>query len=111
MGSTASMSLAAVLRDARVVTHPWIIGELACGGIRNRREILSLLQSLPAVRPVDDAEALAFIESHGLMGIGLGYTDVHLLAASALERVPLWTRDKAVKMAARRLNLAFESML
>jgi predicted nucleic acid-binding protein len=100
--------LADFLRRGVAMTHPWVVGELACGGIRNRDEVLGLLQSLPTPRVVDHAEALVFIEAHNLMGLGLAYVDIHLLASCVLDRVPLWTRDKALGAVAQKLGVAFD---
>jgi predicted nucleic acid-binding protein len=99
--------LAAILRQARAVIHPFIIGELACGDLRNRKEILALVHALPMRRVVTHDEALAFIEAHSLMGIGLGYTDIHLLASCVLDRVPLWTRDNELRTAAKKMGVAY----
>jgi len=100
--------LAALLDRSRVVTHPFVIGELACGNLRNRKELLRLLQSLPRIEAVSQHEALFFIEQRKLMGKGIGFVDVHLLAAAAVEpEVRLWTRDKRLKQIASELNLAW----
>ena len=90
----------------RVVCHPFIIGELACGNLKNRKEILSLLEALPTATIADNKEVLYFIEQHRLMGIGLGYVDVHLLASARLSRVRFWTRDKKLREAAVKLNIS-----
>lgn len=88
--------------------HPFVIGELACGNLRNRRELLDLFDRLPVARSATDAEALAMIDRRSLMGLGIGYIDVHLLAATALNApARLWTRDKRLAEVAVRLNLAF----
>lgn len=97
--------LAALLEGAEVVCHPWIIGELACGHLRQRREILVLLAGLPQAHPVEDREALAFIETHGLAGRGIGWIDVHLLASAMLGRLDIWTLDRALGRAAAGLRL------
>jgi len=96
-----------LLLYAEVVCHPFIIGELACGKIKNRKEVLSLLQSLPMVPSVTQDELLYFIERNELMGIGIGIVDAHLLAAARLSRMPLWTSDKRLKSAAMRLKVAY----
>jgi predicted nucleic acid-binding protein len=98
--------LAERLRADEVACHPFVIGELACGNLRNRSELLALLSALPAVPRVNDAEALAFIEHHRLMGRGLGLIDVHLLASCMLGGVRLWTRDARLTRAAAALNLS-----
>ncbi|MBP1767309.1 MAG: PilT protein domain protein [Candidatus Aminicenantes bacterium] len=98
-----------LLEEGKVISHPYIIGELACGNFKNRREILSLLQTLPASLTAAQDEVLLFIEDQRLMGLGLGYVDVHLLASARLSGVPFWTFDKKLKAAAVRLRVDFQS--
>ncbi len=98
-------SLQKLLDGNKVASHPFIVGELACGNISNRAEIISLMQSLPMVDVVEHEELLVFIERHQLMGKGLGFVDVHLLAAAMLAGIPLWTQDRKLKQACARLNL------
>jgi hypothetical protein len=86
--------LARLLNNGDVTCHPLIVGELACGNLKNRSEILSLLRSLPMAIEAEHEETLQFIEKNRLMGRGLGYIDVHLMASSVLTRTPLWTLDK-----------------
>jgi predicted nucleic acid-binding protein len=87
-----------------VACHPMVIGELACGLLRQRTEILSLLHALPALARVSDDEVLFFVEKHRLHGRGLGLTDVHLLAACRLANYRLWTLDKMLIKAANELG-------
>jgi predicted nucleic acid-binding protein len=101
-----AMGLEALLQGGRVVCHPFIVGELACGNLRNRSEILSLLQKLPGAIPAGHEEVMEFIENYGLMGKGLGYIDMHLLAAARLTGAALWTLDKRLHAVAVQLNLA-----
>jgi predicted nucleic acid-binding protein len=101
----------ALLLDGSVVCHPFIIGELACGQIENRKEILSLLQSLPMVEIVEHEELLLFIKRNRLMGIGLGFVDVHLMAAAVLAGISLWTYDRKLRRASTKLNIDFASSL
>jgi len=91
---SGTIGLEMLLIDGQVVCHPFIIGELACGNLKNRTEILSLLQDLPMASRADDDEVIQFIEDHNLMGKGLGYIDIDLLMAALLTRIPLWTIDK-----------------
>lgn len=98
--------LAGLLEDGAVVVHPFMIGELACGNLQRREEILGLLQALPAAPVASHAEALHFVAAHGLQGEGLGWVDVHLLASARLAGVALRSRDRALASAARRLGLA-----
>jgi hypothetical protein len=97
-----------LLMDAEVMCHPFIIGELACGNLKNRNEILSLLQSLPTTPTIEFDEFLFFIERNQLMGKGIGFVDVHLLASAQLTGVPLWTADKRLKSMADQLKLTFK---
>lgn len=94
-----------LLRASRVVCHPFIVGELVCGNISNRAEIISLMQSLPMLEVVEHEELLLFIEHNKMMGKGLGFVDVNLLAAAMLAGIPLWTQDKKLKQACIRLNI------
>lgn len=96
-----------LLLNGRVVCHPFIIGELACGQLKNRKEILSLLEALPMAKIAEHEEVLHFIEKHRLIGIGLGYLDVHLLASALLSGIPLWMKDKKLKEVAIRLNISY----
>ncbi len=97
-----------VLQSGLVLTHPFVIGELACGQLKSRTEILGLLAALPQATVAQEQEVLFFIERHGLMGRGIGYIDAHLLAATALtEGTRLWTRDKRLDALAHELELGY----
>ncbi len=101
-------NLVALLESGQVVNHHFVTGELACGNLRNREEILNMLKSLSQVVTATEAEALYFMELHQLMGQGLGYIDCHLLTSTALTpSTQLWTRDKSLKEAANFLNLIY----
>lgn len=99
--------LETLLNEGDVISHPFVIGELACGNLRNRREILTLLNALPRAILAEHEEAMELIKSYRLMGKGLGYIDVHLLASALLSRVRLWTLDKRLKRISSRLGLAY----
>ncbi len=102
--------LAETLDRAAVFAHPFVIGELACGRLRNRGEVLGLLRRLPAVPVATDDEALRFVEARRLMGRGIGWVDVHLLASSVLSGgVRLWTRDRRLAAVAAELGVGFEA--
>jgi len=100
-----SSRLAALLRDEEVLIHPLVIGEIACGNLKNRTEIIGLLHALPQTRKADDEEILFFIEQHGLNGRGIGLIDVHLLASCLLSSCLLWTSDKRLKAVAQHLGV------
>jgi predicted nucleic acid-binding protein len=98
------------LEKEDVATHPFVIGEIACGEIARRQEVLALLSTLPSSTQATDEEALRFIERHRLMGKGIGYIDAHLLASVMLTNgATLWTRDKRLAGIAARLRIEFAS--
>jgi hypothetical protein len=96
--------LASLLEADAVTIHPFVIGD-----IRNRREVLNLLSTLTSVPVATEREVLAMIERRKLMGRGLGYIDVHLLASSILSGHRIWSRDRQLAKAAVELKVAFEA--
>jgi predicted nucleic acid-binding protein len=102
-----NVGLEKLLNHGEVVSHPFIVGELACGNLKNRHEILSYLQSLPMTILAEDEEVLRFIENNQLMGKGLGYIDVHLIASAVLTDVPLWTFDKTLEKITKKIGLNY----
>ena len=103
-----NQALARALDDGRVWCHPFVVGELACGHLRRRAEILALLATLPPAPMADHDEVLTFVDAHRLAGTGLGWIDVHLLASAHLGTVRLWTLDRVLDAAAHRLGIAAE---
>jgi predicted nucleic acid-binding protein len=100
-------ALTAALESESVLTHPFVIGELACGGIRNRTEFLDLIGRLPAPPTATDREALELIDRHKLNSKGIGYIDVHLLASTLLlPNARLWTKDQRLASIASDLKIA-----
>jgi predicted nucleic acid-binding protein len=99
--------VASLLEAGHAVTHPWVTGELACGQIKNRAEVLAMLARLPAATVADHREVMLLIEDRRLMGRGLSYTDVHLLASALLDGVLLWTYDKNLLKVAKAAGMAF----
>lgn len=95
-----------LLTTGEVAIHPFIIGELACGNIQNRKEILALLSALPALKTASHTEALHLVEARGLYGKGIGWIDIHLLTSALLCSTPLWTSDKRLHDAAKTLGIS-----
>ena len=99
-------NLVTLLNSSQVLAHPFVIGELACGNLRKRDDVLRLLNDLPRAPVASHEEVLHFIESNKLMGQGVGYIDTHLLASTALADMTLiWTRDNRLQKIARKLKL------
>lgn len=100
--------LTGLLEANRVCMHSMIVGELACGNLRQRKELLMLWNNLSRVIEASHQEALFFLEQNRLMGRGIGYIDLHLLASVALSPDSrLWTRDKRLQKIAAELKLSF----
>jgi predicted nucleic acid-binding protein len=98
--------LVELLNQGLAAIHPFVVGELACGNLRNRNEIMDLLCGLPTATKADDEEILQFISRQKLHGKGLGFIDVHLLAACRIDRTRLWTRDKRLLAAAASVQVS-----
>lgn len=98
--------LRSLLDEGLVLTHPFVLGELACGSLRNRREVLGLLGTLPQVGVADHDEVLALISDRRLYGSGLGWVDMHLIAGALLSDSSLWTLDHRLAAVAEALGLS-----
>lgn len=92
--------LAACLEAGEVWTHPFVIGELACGRLSQRNEILGLLATLPQAPVLTHESVLAFVDARDLAGRGLGWVDMHLLASAREARLALWSLDRRLARAA-----------
>lgn len=101
-----SERLATLLEEGRVLCHPFVIGELACGSLRNRAEILRLLAELGQARTASHDETMTLVDELRLAGSGIGWIDAHLLASARLSGCGLWTADKALKRAAEAVGVA-----
>jgi predicted nucleic acid-binding protein len=106
-----NLQLKELLISGEVACHPFIIGELACGNLKNRKVILSLLNELPRSDTATENEIIHFIDKWELMGQGLGIVDVHLLSSALLTNIPLWTYDKRLNEIASKLNVSYEEFL
>ena len=100
-----SERLRSLLYDEQVLCHPFLLGELACGTLQNRQEILSTLKALPEARVAEQEEVLRFLEARRLYGRVLGWVDANLLASTLLTGCTLWTFDKPLRRAAAALNV------
>jgi len=106
---SAHTSLVDLLNSGQVLTHPFVIGELALGQLRRREVVLAEITKLPAAQRANDDEVLRFVERHALYGQGIGFVDAHLLASVRLTSgATLWTRDARLDKIAHKLGLAAE---
>lgn len=101
----SNSALVQQLERDEVWTHPFIAGELACGNLARRDHFLSALQAMPVVPVAEDDEVMTLIEGLRLMGRGLGYLDMHLLASASLSGLALWTLDKRLAKVATELKI------
>ena len=92
------------LEEGAVLCHPFVVGELACGNLQNRDEVLDLLQALPMAPMADHGEVLHLLKEWRLFGQGLGWVDAHLLASARLIGAPIWTRDKSLGKASEIID-------
>ena len=107
---TADARLSSLLNNRRVLSHPFVIGEVALGSMRQREIVLSDLSDLPKAEVADDIEVLGFIGRHNLYGRGIGYVDVHLLASARLTPgATIWTLDRRLNAVASCLGLAVKT--
>jgi len=98
-------TLVGLLDAGQVLGHPFVTGELALGNLRRRDLVIGSLQDLPQANNATDEEVLQFIYRHALPGTGIGYVDAHLLASTRLTAgAALWTRDKRLQAAAKKLG-------
>ena len=98
-----------LLSNGEILIHPMVIGELACGNIRDRQQTIRILNRLPRVSLAGHTEVIDFIDARRLMGRGIGYIDVHLLASALLgDSTKLWTFDRRLHDAAVELGIAYE---
>jgi len=98
-------ALSTLLKEGRVLCHPFVIGELACGNLTARDTILEHLSHLPEAPVASHGEVLSFIKSRKLWGTGVGWVDVHLMASAILAGAALWTKDKTLAAQAQRLGV------
>ena len=96
-----------LLEEGAVMCHPFIVGELACGNLRNREEVLGLLQALPMASRAEHAEVLQLLQVNHLYGRGLGWVDANLLASAKLSGCSVWTKDKSLAVAAGEIGQTF----
>jgi len=99
--------LAGLLDQDQVACHPFVIGEIALGTLKNRTEVLGLLAELPMARVVTHEDALAMVQTRSLAGGGIGWVDVHLLASALVERWTVWTLDRRLALVAGKLDAAW----
>ena len=97
--------LASLLSNGAVVMHEFILGELAIGNFKNRKPILDLLDSIPKISKLTLSEFLFFVERNSFWGKGVGFVDLHILGATKLEGIKIWTLDKRLNSLASLLDL------
>lgn len=94
------------LEEGEIVVQEDVVGELACGGLRQRKQILHLLAALPRVPVASFDEVMHLVESRTLMGRGIGWIDAKILAGCMLGRARLWTLDSRLHRVAESLFVA-----
>ena len=103
--------LRALLEAAQVLLHPSVIGELACGNLRERDMTLRYFRAMPSAIPATDHEALELLQKQKLWGSGIGWVDIHLLASALLTGCRFWTLDAQLAKASEMLGVAYQPKL
>ena len=99
-------ALVDLLGSGAVAGHPFVLGELAMGSLRERAKVLTALAKLPQATVAKHHEVMRVVEGHRLFGKGLGYIDAHLLTAVMLTpHARLWTRDKVLQASAQAISI------
>lgn len=96
-----------LLNRNRVLSHPFVIGELALGNLNPQSDVLSLLAALPIASVASESEVLLIISARGLAGRGIGLVDAHLVASALLDSAKIYTKDKRLAETAKRLKLTY----
>jgi len=99
------------LLNGQILIHPFVVGEIACGNLRSRSNILSDLGKLPLAIHADDIEVLRLVEEQLLYGKGIGWIDAHLLASARLSACRLWTLDLRLSQIADRLGVGYQKVM
>jgi predicted nucleic acid-binding protein len=105
-GRRRDATLVQWLTEGWVLGHPFVQGELACGQMPRRADVLALFEALPPATVLSHTEVLQFVDRHRLAGSGLGWIDMHLLASAMASRATLATRDRHLAQAAQTLGVA-----
>ena len=96
-----------LIDQRNVLSHPFVIGELAMGSLKDRGALITELSRLPRAQVIDDDDVLTFIERFYVYARGIGYVDAHLLASTkSTPAASLWTRDRRVQVIAAELGVA-----
>jgi predicted nucleic acid-binding protein len=104
---TVDDKMLSLIKVRMVLCHPYVIGEIILGSLRNRDEILSNLQDFPQAPVAQGEDILQLIATHKLFGRGIGYVDAHLVASSLLQSgAQLWSRNKKLKAVAVELGIS-----
>jgi len=105
---TSNLRVVQLLESESVVSHEFVVAELACGSLKSREETLGYLKELVALPTVSTQEILLFIETKKLYSRGIGLIDAHLLASTLImPDTQLWTADKRLENIAQELGLAY----
>jgi predicted nucleic acid-binding protein len=102
---TGNSQLEESLEAEQVLGHPFVVGEIALGNLKQRALVLKSLRNLPGAKTASDDEVFDLIERRRLHGLGIGYVDVHLLASTLLSDASLWTLDRRLHRAAIRIGV------
>lgn len=106
-------ALVDLLQADRVLTHPMVVAELACGTLPEpRARTLGYLDLLRKTQLATYEDVRTLIEREQLHGLGCGFVDLSLLAATLLTPLTqLWTLDKRLAALAARFSVLHQPVL
>jgi predicted nucleic acid-binding protein len=101
-----------LLKEQRILMHPFVLGEIAMGSLRKREFVLSVLSAFESAPLAREDEVLSFVRAYRLFGKGIGYIDAHILTSAKLAPgTQLWTRDKRLQALAAALSIDYKPLL
>lgn len=103
--------LSEAITDGQLLIHPFVIGEIACGNLRSRPQVLADLRRMPSAITAGHEEVLGFLEQNGLFGTGITWIDAHLLASARLSNCRLWTLDAHLHTAAAKFHIGYSATI
>ena len=101
-------NLRSLLEQGNVVTHEMVIGEIACGSLKERPKTLASMDTIAAIPTMTSQDVRNFIEDHDLFSKGIGWVDFHLLSAAIKAGVSIWTKDAKLAEAAKLVGCHYE---
>ena len=101
-----------LLEQELAMSHPLVLGELACGTpLAPRTQTLREIGRLQSPQQASFQEVMSLIEREALYGLGCGWVDMVLLASTLLTPgAQLWTLDRRLAALAQRFGVSHQHL-